>query len=102
MKIIRILFLVILLAALTAISTRRVNLAAASTDTGYDLTWSSLDGGGSISCAKTGYALSGSIAQPDAQTWTGEHYRLQGGFWSVSWLDRLHSIFIPLIRRQNP
>jgi hypothetical protein len=53
--------------------------------TGYALAWSSQAG--------SGYAVSGAIAQPDAQVWSGNHYRQQGGFWQ-DWLRRL---FLPVV-----
>ena len=66
--------------------------AFAQTGGGYDLTWSTIDGGGASpgspgSDASTGgdYALSGTIGQPDARTkfMTGGGYTLLGGFWVI-------------------
>jgi len=48
---------------------------------GYDLTWSTVDGGGGRS-EGGGYSLSGTIGQPDAGVATGGPYTLRGGFWS--------------------
>ena len=49
---------------------------------GYDLTWNTFDGGGGTSTGG-GYALSGTVGQPDANTQTlaGGGYKLSGGFW---------------------
>lgn len=43
--------------------------------------WFTLEGGGTSTSG--GYALSGSIGQPDAGRMSGGNYGLQGGFWSV-------------------
>jgi hypothetical protein len=49
---------------------------------GYNLTWSSVDGGGYTWVEGDGYRLGGAIGQPDAQEpATGGGYSLQGGFW---------------------
>jgi hypothetical protein len=48
---------------------------------GYDLSWSTVDGGGGTS-TNGGYTLSGTIGQPDAGTMSNGPYTLVGGFWS--------------------
>jgi hypothetical protein len=95
MKIICILLAVVLLAVLAGASLPLPQETAAASSEGYVLTWSSLDGGGSVNLAGAGYALSGTLAQPDAQTWSSGHYQLHGGFWQ-EWLRYL---FVPLILR---
>lgn len=53
---------------------------------GYDLTWSTLDGGGASS-AGGGYQVSGTVGQPDASAagaMSGGNYDLTGGFWGVT------------------
>jgi hypothetical protein len=93
MKMIRILFAIAVLTGLAGASTRNPIPATASPGTGYALAWSSQDGGGAVSQAGSSYAVSGAIAQPDAQVWSGSRYRLQGGFWQ-DWLRRL---FLPVV-----
>ena len=54
---------------------------------GYDLTWSTIDGGGAMSSTGGTYALSGTIGQPDAQVspvMSGGAFELTGGFWPVA------------------
>jgi len=46
----------------------------------YDLSWSTIDGGGQTSSGGT-YVLTGTVGQPDAGTMTGGQYTLRGGFW---------------------
>ena len=46
----------------------------------YEITWSSIDGGGGRSTGGD-YALVGTIGQPDAGEMAGGDYELSGGFW---------------------
>ncbi len=47
---------------------------------GYNLPWSSIDGGSAVSSGGE-YVLRGTIGQPDAGNLTGGGYTLAGGFW---------------------
>jgi hypothetical protein len=50
---------------------------------GYTIDWSTIDAGGGASTG-SGYSLSGTIGQPDANpALTGGGYSLTGGFWSL-------------------
>ena len=60
--------------------------AMAQSGGGYDLSWSTIDGGGATSTGGS-YSLSGTIGQADAgpsPAMTGGSYQLTGGFWPVS------------------
>ena len=46
----------------------------------YDLSWSTIDGGGGMSSGGP-YVLTGTIGQPDADWASGDSYELLGGFW---------------------
>lgn len=46
----------------------------------YQLTWSTVDGGGGVSSGGP-YTLVGTIGQPDAAYSSGGDYELLGGFW---------------------
>ena len=46
----------------------------------YELSWSTIDGGGGMSIGGP-YALTGTIGQPDAAYSAGGNYELLGGFW---------------------
>ena len=59
---------------------------------GYDLSWSSIDGGGGMSSDGT-YTLNGSLGQPDAGALTGSSYTLTGGFWGIA---AHYRIYLPL------
>jgi len=67
----------------------------AQTGGGYDLTWSSIDGGGGTS-SSGGYSLSGTIGQPDASLTSGGDYTLVGGFWAAAGGS---TIFLPVMQR---
>ncbi len=47
----------------------------------FEMTRSTIDGGGVMRSAGEGYELSGSIGQPDAGTMSGGDFELAGGFW---------------------
>jgi hypothetical protein len=64
---------------------------------GYDLTWSSIDGGGTMFSTGGGYSLGGTIGQPDAGLLSGGGYTLGGGFWGGVGFYR---IFLPIIARE--
>ena len=74
-----------------------VGATLAQTGGGYDLTWSTIDGGGGSS-AGSGYQLSGTLGQPDAgATLSGGGYSLSGGFWGG--VSTGSKIYLPLLRR---
>ncbi len=71
----------ILIASLMLVGTIAVS---AQSGGGYDLSWSTVDGGGHTWSEGGGYSLGGTIGQPDAgATIIGGGYSLQGGFWQV-------------------
>ena len=47
----------------------------------YDLSWSTIDGGGGTSSGGQ-FTLRGTIGQPDAGTLAGGQFKIAGGFWS--------------------
>ena len=68
--------------------------------TGYDLSWWTVDGGGATLSTGEGYRLSGTAGQPDAGVLSGGQYTLGGGFWrggAVAQAD--YGIYLPLISR---
>ncbi|MBI5564833.1 MAG: hypothetical protein HY870_08060 [Chloroflexi bacterium] len=73
-----------------------VPLVSAQTGGGYDLTWSSVDGGGGQSSGN-GYTLNGTIGQSDAGTLIGGEYTLSGGLWSG--IAPEYRVFLPLVLR---
>ena len=58
------------------------NPIAAQTGGGYDLSWSTIDGGGGASNGG-GYELDGTIGQYDTSTLSGGGFQLSGGFWQA-------------------
>ena len=65
----------ILLAVLAVISS-----ALGQTGGDYEISWSTIDGGGGRSTGGD-FALIGTIGQPDAAEMAGGDYELSGGFW---------------------
>lgn len=66
---------------------------------GYDLSWSSTDGGGGSSSGGS-FALSGTAGQPDAGVMSGGAFTLAGGFWGggAVTISELH-LYLPAILR---
>jgi hypothetical protein len=48
---------------------------------GYDLSWWTVDGGGTTFNSGGGYTLGATAGQPDAAVLAGGGYTLAGGFW---------------------
>ena len=69
-----------------------VSLALAQS--GYDLSWFTVSGGGGATSAGS-YTLTGSIGQSDAGSLSGGVYTLSGGFM----LAGTSSLYLPLIQR---
>lgn len=69
--------------------------AHAQSGGGYDLTWSTVDGGGYMFSTGGGYSLGGTIGQPDAGAMSGGNYALVGGFWALP----EYRIYLPVVLR---
>lgn len=91
-KRILILVLVIALGAFTANATAQAGGI-------YELTWSTIDGGGATFSTGGVYELGGTIGQPDAGNHTGGNYALAGGFWGAftNGATMPSKIFLPFI-----
>ena len=65
--------------------------------TGYDLTWSTIDGGGYMFSTGGGYSLGGTVGQPDAGVFAsaGGGYSLAGGFWGGAAVQ--YNIYLPVV-----
>jgi hypothetical protein len=70
---------------------------------GYDLSWSTVDGGGGWSFSTVaGYSLDGSAGQHEAGLMTADVYSLAGGFWSGGAVAAPESrIYLPLLMRSH-
>jgi hypothetical protein len=77
--------------------------ALAQSGGGYDLTWSTVDGGGGTFSPGGGYSLGGTAGQPDAGLLTGGEYTLAGGFWRGGAVPApQHVLYLPLVLRNRP
>jgi hypothetical protein len=92
-----------LAAILVALSLTAVVYAQTGSD--YDLSWNTIDSGGTIGSSggdtstslSAGFGLSGSIGQADAGTLSGGDFQLSGGFWYIASTD--YRILLPLIMK---
>ena len=83
--------------ALLAAIILATSAALAQTGGGYDLTWSTIDGGGGNS-AGGGYQLAGTFGQPDVGTTLSNGvYSLSGGFWGGAATGT--RVYLPLTKR---
>ena len=65
-------------------------------DADYDISWWTVDGGGTALSSGGSYTLGGAIGQPDAGPLSGGDYTLEGGFWVAA---QGHAIYLPLVMR---
>jgi len=63
----------------------------------YDLSWSTIAGGGATFSVGGAYSLGGTIGQAGAGTLAGGSYSLAGGFWPGA--SPQYRIFLPLALR---
>jgi len=89
----------IVLIVLVALILWTVLPVGAQSGGGYDLTWSTIDGGGGVSSGGA-YSLGGTVGQPDAGAMTGGAYTLVGGFWGggVSGATSRY-VYLPIVLR---
>jgi len=72
----------------------------AMAQSGYEVDWWTVDGGGYTWSEGSGYSLGGTVGQPDAGVLSGGGYTLAGGFWGGG--AARYSIYLPLVLRQSP
>ena len=75
--------------------------AQAGASPGYDLSWWTVDGGGTTFSINGGYTLGGTIGQADAgPALSNGGYTLAGGFWGGAAIS--YRLYLPLVLRQYP
>ena len=62
---------------------------------GYEIAWSTIDGGGAMFSTGGGYSLGGTIGQADAGALNSSSQSLIGGFWGGASLQ--YRVYLPLI-----
>lgn len=97
MSISRFTFYVSRLLLLAALLFLLSSIALAQSGDSYDLTWSTIDGGGYTFSEGGGYALGGTVGQPDVGALTGGGYTLTGGFWCSA--ATRYGVYLPLVLR---
>jgi len=75
------------------------SVALAQSGGGYDLSWNTIDGGGTTWSEGGGYSLGGTVGQPDAGVLSGGGYTLAGGFWGGAAVR--YGIYLPLVLRNR-
>ena len=65
--------------------------------TGYELSWWTVDAGGSVYSEAGRYSLSGTVGQPDVSSLGGGQYKLVGGFWGGAPVE--YWFALPLVLR---
>jgi hypothetical protein len=91
----------ITLALLIGLSTANAqrNSDPAAPQSGYDLSWYTVDGGGATFSTGGSYSLGGSIGQADAGSMSGGTYQLAGGFWGGASIN--YHIYLPLALKNS-
>jgi hypothetical protein len=64
---------------------------------GFEISWYTIDGGGTMFSTGGPYSLGGTIGQVDAGTLTSGSYALNGGFWPGASMQ--YRVYLPLILR---
>ena len=82
---------------LAALFSLLASVARAQSGGGYDLSWSTIDGGGTTWSEGGGYSLGGTVGQPDAGVLSGGNYTLAGGFWGGA--AARYGVYLPLVLR---
>jgi hypothetical protein len=81
---------------LVLVSALSLWVSVASAQGGYDLSWWTVDGGGTTFSTGGGYSLGGTIGQPDAGVlMNGDSYTLIGGFWAGG--ATVRGIYLPIV-----
>jgi hypothetical protein len=78
------------------------SVALAQEGDGYDLSWSTVDGGGFTFSSGGGYELGGTVGQHDAGSMSGGDYVLSGGFWCGGALQPEYPAYLPLALKRYP
>jgi hypothetical protein len=87
----------ILLLLVTGVQADPTDSVPASPSADYEITWWTVDGGGTTFSENNGYTLGSTAGQPDAAVWGGNGYTLTGGFWSGALVE--YSVYLPLVLR---
>ncbi len=76
--------------------------AAAQSGSNFQITKSTIDGGGALRSTGGNFTLSGTVGQPDAAVVVGGNFSLQGGFWTGLTLIQTPGAPLLTIRRVPP
>jgi len=93
----------LLAVALLVVLVGAASAVYAQTGGPYDLTWSTIDGGGHTFSTGGSYSLGGTAGQPDAGALSGGSYTLGGGFWGGGSAQAPGSgaVYLPIILKSD-
>lgn len=72
--------------------------AVAGSSSPLEISWFTIDGGGTMSSSSGPFALGGTIGQPDAGSSGNGAYTLHGGFWFVAQANT-YQVYLPAALR---
>jgi hypothetical protein len=75
-----------------------VSTVRAQSGGGFDLSWSTVDGGGGAS-EDSALRVRGTSGQPDVGVVAGGGYTLEGGFWGGAVVEKDVRVYLPLTLR---
>ena len=87
----------VLLIGISTANAQRAN-DPATPQSGYELSWYTIDGGGATFSTGGGYQLGGTIGQAGAGALSGGTYTLNGGFWGGAAIAN-YNVYLPLVRK---
>ncbi len=101
-RLIGILSILLLLATAVLVLAQSPAQAQAPQQGGYDLSWWTVDGGGTFSTGG-GYSLGGTAGQADPGVLTNGSYNLGGGFWRGGAAGSVvYKVYLPVVLKSFP
>ena len=89
---------VMLLIGLATANAQDINDPSAP-QSGYDLSWYTIDGGGATFSTSGSYSLGGTIGQRDAGMMSNGSYTLLSGFWGGAAIN--YNVYLPLVLKNS-
>lgn len=89
------------LLALAILFMSLTSIGIAQSGESYDLSWWTVNGGGSTFSSGGGYSLGSTTGQPDAGILSGEDFTLAGGFWNSAALASDRLVYLPLVNMNH-
>jgi hypothetical protein len=91
---------VVTILLILAVAALEVGTVAGQSGGSYDLSWNTLDSGGTFSNGGP-YVLGGTMGQVDAGVLAGGSFTLRGGFWKGGAQHGAFRVYLPLVMRTD-